>query len=156
MPRLTMVTSSRVRKRPADRTARAAQLEPGTGVAGGPPARRPGKLIGPLPSISVYSPYSPVPGWEKVGGMMTFRFSRLCLRLPCALLVAAVAGGVVGAAAGAQAATDPDARARAIVSQMTLDEKVLEMHRIGGAAPNGLEAPAGPVLGHPAVGLANR
>jgi beta-glucosidase len=87
--------------------------------------------------------------------MMTFRFSRLCLRLPCALLVATVAGSVAGTAASTQAATDPDARARAIVSQMTLDEKVLEMHGIGGPSPNIRKVPAVPRLGIPAFVITN-
>lgn len=31
---------------------------------------------------------------------------------------------------------DPDARASAIVKQMTLDEKILELHGVGGSSPN--------------------
>ncbi len=86
---------------------------------------------------------------------MTFRIPRLVLRLPCALLVALVAGGVVATATGAGAATDPDTRARAIVARMTLDEKVLEMHGIGGASPNIRKVPAVRRLGIPAFVITN-
>src|SRR5262245_33913837 len=51
----------------------------------------------------------------------------------CALLATTAA---VAIGAPARAATDPDTRARAIVQQMTLDEKVLELHGIGGSSPD--------------------
>ena len=80
---------------------------------------------------------------------MTFRIPRLVLRLPCALLLAMVAGGAAASATGAHAATDPGARARAVVARMTLDEKVLEMHGIGGSSPNIRKVPAITRLGIP-------
>src|SRR5262245_41594175 len=70
----------------------------------------------------------------------------------------AVALGCIGGgsrALAAQVARDPDARARAIVAQMTLDEKVLEMHGIGGASPNIRKVPAISRLGIPAFVITN-
>ncbi len=49
----------------------------------------------------------------------------------------------------------PDARARAIVAQMTLDEKILELHGVGGASPNLRIVPAVPRLGIPAFVITN-
>jgi beta-glucosidase len=48
-----------------------------------------------------------------------------------------------------------DARARAIVAQMTLDEKILELHGVGGASPNLRIVPAVPRLGIPAFVITN-
>src|SRR5579859_3533684 len=59
-----------------------------------------------------------------------------------------------GANASSQAQT-PDARARAIVAQMTLDEKILEVHGVGGASPNLRIVPAIPRLGIPAFVITN-
>jgi beta-glucosidase len=70
----------------------------------------------------------------------------------CALLAASVA---VGIAPTARAATDPDTRARAIVQQMTLDEKVLELHGIGGSSPDIRKVPAVTRLGIPAFVITN-
>ena len=50
---------------------------------------------------------------------------------------------------------DPDARARAIVQQMTLDEKVLELHGVGGSSPNIRIVPAIPRLNIPAFVITN-
>src|SRR2546423_4816397 len=73
------------------------------------------------------------------------------VRVLSALLVAAAAAGV----SPARAATDPDTRARAIVQQMTLDEKVLELHGIGGSSPDIRKVPAVSRLGIPAVVITN-
>ena len=59
-----------------------------------------------------------------------------------------------GANASSQAQT-PDARARAIVAQMTLDEKILEVHGVGGTSPNLRIVPAIPRLGIPAFVVTN-
>jgi beta-glucosidase len=74
-----------------------------------------------------------------------------------ALLLAAAVGGISGGsrALAANVARDPDARARAIVAQMTLDEKILEMHGIGGASPNIRKVPAIGRLGIPAFVITN-
>src|SRR5579884_3066771 len=50
---------------------------------------------------------------------------------------------------------DPDARARAIVAQMTLDEKILELHGVGGSSPNIRIVPAISRLGIPAFVITN-
>jgi beta-glucosidase len=50
---------------------------------------------------------------------------------------------------------NPDARARAIVQQMTLDEKILELHGVGGSTPNIRIVPAIPRLGIPAFVITN-
>ncbi|MBA2394806.1 MAG: glycoside hydrolase family 3 C-terminal domain-containing protein [Ktedonobacteraceae bacterium] len=49
----------------------------------------------------------------------------------------------------------PDARARAIVAQMTLDEKILEVHGVGGTTPNLRIVPAITRLGIPAFVITN-
>ena len=56
--------------------------------------------------------------------------------------------------ASTQAQT-PDARARAIVAQMTLDEKILEVHGVGGPSPNLRIVPAIARLGIPAFVITN-
>jgi beta-glucosidase len=56
--------------------------------------------------------------------------------------------------ASSQAQT-PDARARAIVAQMTLDEKILEVHGVGGTTPNLRIVPAIARLGIPAFVITN-
>ena len=50
---------------------------------------------------------------------------------------------------------DPDARARAIVEQMTLDEKILELHGVGSSSPNIRIVPAIARLGIPAFVITN-
>ncbi len=74
------------------------------------------------------------------------------LALSCVALFGLVAP--TGANASSQAQT-PDARARAIVAQMTLDEKILELHGVGGASPNLRIVPAVPRLGIPAFVITN-
>jgi beta-glucosidase len=59
-----------------------------------------------------------------------------------------------GASASSQAQT-PTARAQAIVAQMTLDEKILEVHGVGGTSPNLRIVPAIPHLGIPAFVVTN-
>ncbi len=56
--------------------------------------------------------------------------------------------------ASSQAQT-PDARARAIVAKMTLDQKILELHGVGGTSPNLRIVPAIPSLGIPAFVITN-
>ena len=70
----------------------------------------------------------------------------------CALLATTAA---VAIGAPARAATDPDTRARAIVQQMTLDEKILELHGIGGSSPDIRKVPAITRLGIPAFVITN-
>src|SRR5436190_9647870 len=76
-------------------------------------------------------------------------------RLLCALLACAVAVGTAAIAAAAQAAPTPDARARAIVARMTLDEKILELHGIGGSSPDIRKVPGISRLGIPAFVITN-
>src|SRR6476469_11264662 len=52
-------------------------------------------------------------------------------------------------------ALNPDMRARAIVKQMTLDEKILELHGVGGSSPNIRIVPAISRLGIPAFVITN-
>jgi beta-glucosidase len=61
---------------------------------------------------------------------------------------------VNAANARAQAQT-PVARATAIVAKMTLDQKILELHGVGGASPNLRIVPAIPSLGIPAFVITN-
>ncbi len=52
-------------------------------------------------------------------------------------------------------AQTPDARARAIVAQMTLDEKILELHGVGGASPTLRFVPGVARLGIPSFTVTN-
>lgn len=52
-------------------------------------------------------------------------------------------------------ATDPVARAKAIVAKMTLDQKILELHGVGGSSPNIRIVPAISSLGIPAFVITN-
>ena len=73
-----------------------------------------------------------------------------------ALSSVALFGLVAPTAANASSqAQTPDARARAIVAQMTLDEKILEVHGVGGVSPNLRIVPAIPRLGIPAFVITN-
>jgi beta-glucosidase len=86
---------------------------------------------------------------------MARRIPHLRLRVLGALLAALVAAGVTGVAAAVQAAPTPDARARAIVAKMTLDEKITELHGIGGASPDIRKVPGISRLGIPAFVITN-
>ena len=70
-------------------------------------------------------------------------------------LVAQVLGNSHSYAQSTQAAQSANARASAIVAQMTLDEKILELHGVGGASPNLRIVPAVPRLGIPAFVITN-
>jgi beta-glucosidase len=73
-----------------------------------------------------------------------------------ALSSAALFGLVAPTAANASSqAQTPVARAQAIVAQMTLDEKILEVHGVGGTSPNLRIVPAIPHLGIPAFVITN-
>ncbi len=72
-----------------------------------------------------------------------------CLSI-CMLFQPAVSAHPIG-----PPAWDPDARARAIVKQMTLDEKILELHGVGGSSPDIRIVPAIPRLGIPAFVITN-
>jgi beta-glucosidase len=73
-----------------------------------------------------------------------------------ALSSVALFGLVAPTAANASSqAQTPDARARAIVAQMTLDEKILEVHGVGGVSPNLRIVPAISRLGIPAFVITN-
>src|SRR5581483_113290 len=82
----------------------------------------------------------------------TFLHMWLALTLSMMALLGLVTPVSVNASAQAQT---PDARARAIVAQMTLDEKILEVHGVGGASPNLRIVPAVPRLGIPAFVITN-
>ncbi|HZR39866.1 MAG TPA: hypothetical protein VFB12_07110 [Ktedonobacteraceae bacterium] len=82
----------------------------------------------------------------------TFLRTWLALTLSMMALLGLVAPTSVNASAQAQT---PDARARAIVAQMTLDEKILELHGVGSASPNLRIVPAVSRLGIPAFVITN-
>lgn len=80
----------------------------------------------------------------------------LCAWFALALSMMLLLGLVTPASSNATAqAQTSDARARAIVAQMTLDEKILEVHGVGGASPNLRIVPAVPRLGIPAFVITN-
>jgi beta-glucosidase len=72
-----------------------------------------------------------------------------------ALSSVALFGLVAPTAVNASSLATPDARARAIVAQMTLDEKILEVHGVGGTTPNLRIVPAITRLGIPAFVITN-
>lgn len=78
-----------------------------------------------------------------------------------ALTVAVLAAVLIGlvtlhpTATTHAAGTDPDSRARAIVAQMTLDQKILEVHGVGGSSPNIRIVPAISSLGIPSFVITN-
>lgn len=82
----------------------------------------------------------------------TFFRTRLPFLLGVVVLVGLMRGS--SALANSQAQT-PDQRALAIVAQMTLDEKILELHGVGGPSPNLRIVPAIPRLGIPAFVITN-
>ena len=76
--------------------------------------------------------------------------------LAVALLAAVLTGLVTLHTPTTHAAgTDPDSRARAVVAQMTLDQKILEVHGVGGSSPNIRIVPAIPSLGIPSFVITN-
>jgi beta-glucosidase len=76
-------------------------------------------------------------------------------RLLVLLVMLTVAAGGVLNGTLASAAGRPDERARQVVSRMTLDEKILELHGVGGASPDIRKVPAIPRLGIPAFVITN-
>src|SRR5690348_12030825 len=87
-----------------------------------------------------------------VSANMNTMLRQSLLTLACVSVVGAFAPGV--RAQATPAATDFDAKAKVIVAQMTLDEKIAQMHGVNTGGVNRI-VPGLPRLGIPALTVAN-